>query len=195
MDPLGKMGRRGHAYWAQHDMQDSLPATRPQPHRDGATYTTPPQCRRSFVRQKSRPPAISTGVGQTNRKSMAIEARRRQSVAGSRLEGLFTAHAVPCRHRSIQGFKQQEQQADSHTVALDTGARMTHEARRRRRPWRSATPNVGAWMTDRVRRRRRPWRTATPNIGAQTTRARTKRHWVRNGIPQCWGPGSSRTAA
>ena len=117
------------------------------------------------------------GVGQTNRKSMAIEARRRQSVAGSRLEGLFTAlftaRAVPCGHRSIQGFKQQEQQADSHTVALDTGTRMTHEARRRRRPWRSATPN----------------------IGAQTTRARTKRHWVRNGIPQCWSPGGSRTAA
>lgn len=177
MDPLGKMGRRRHAYWAQHDMQDSLPATRPQPHRDGATYTTPPQCRRSFMRQKSRPPAISTGVGQTNRKSMAIEARRRQSVAGSRLEGLFTAlftaRAVPCGHRSIQGFKQQEQQADSHTVALDTGTRMTREARRRRRPWRSATPN----------------------IGAQTTRARTKRHWVRNGIPQCWSPDGSRTAA
>ena len=183
MDPLGKMGRRRHAYWAQHDMQDSLPATRPQPHRDGATYTTPPQCRRSFVRQKSRPPAISTGVGQTNRKSMAIEARQRQCRRRFTARGLFTARAVPCGHRSIQGFKQQEQQADSHTVALDTGARMTHEARRRRRPWRSATPNVGAWMPDETRHRRRPWSTAALNIGAWMTQEHTKKRRGRQRHP------------
>ena len=156
LEALGKMGRRRHTYWAQHDMQDSVPATRSQPRGDGATYAAPSQYRRSFVLQKSRPPAISTRVGQANRKSMALEARRRQSRRRFTARGLFTARAVPCGHRSIQGFKQQEQQADSHTVALDTGARMTHEARRRRRPWRSATPHVGAWMTDETRHRRRP---------------------------------------
>lgn len=117
--------------------------------------------------KKADPQQSARGVGQTNRKSMAIEARRRQSRRRFTARGLFTARAVPCGHRSIQGFKQQEQQADSHTVALDTGARMTHEARRRRRPWR----------------------TATPNIGAQTTRARTKRRRGRQRHPSMLEPG------
>lgn len=123
------------------------------------------------------------GVGQANRKSMAIEARRRQSRRRFTARGLFTARAVPCGHRSIQGFKQQEQQADSHTVALDTGARMTHEARRRRRPWRSATPNVGAWMPDETRHRRRPWSTAALNIGAWMTQEHTKKRRGRQRHP------------